>query len=62
MRFNLSDGANVILSVAVDVDRKGKVYPEGIEPDEEIVSIGAKAPLAKEDPVIHAALGWIEEQ
>ena len=58
--FELSDGANVVLATAVDVDRNGSVYPEGIEPDE--VVIGEKFFLPNEDPVVHAALGWLGEQ
>jgi carboxyl-terminal processing protease len=58
--FKLSDGANIVLATGVDADRNGKVYPNGVEPDEKI-PIGGKFLPANNDPVIHAALGWIGE-
>jgi carboxyl-terminal processing protease len=59
--FRLSDGVNMVLATAVDVDRSGKEYPTGVSPDE-VVAIGDKVAPINEDPVIHAALGWIGEQ
>jgi len=60
-KFALSDGAIIILTVGVYVDRSGAEYPEGVAADEAIQS-GIKIPRAGEDPVIHAALGWVAEQ
>jgi carboxyl-terminal processing protease len=60
-KFPLSDGANLVLTVGVYVDRAGGEYSDGLPPDEPI-STGNKNPREGEDPVIHAALGWIGEQ
>ena len=60
-RFPLSDGAVLVLTVGVYIDRVGGEYPEGLSPDETI-PISGRNPRAAEDAVIHAALGWIGEQ
>lgn len=60
-RFPLSDGANLVLTVGVYVDRSGGEYPEGLNPDE-LIPLTGRNPRAGEDAVIHAALGWIGEQ
>lgn len=60
-RFPLSDGAVLVLTVGVYIDRVGGEYPEGLSPDETIPITG-RNPRAAEDAVIHAALGWIGEQ
>lgn len=59
--FLLSDGANIVLTVGVGADKNGKIYMHGIEPDE-VIPNGEKEFSANEDPVIHAALGWIGEK
>jgi hypothetical protein len=53
--FNLSDGAQVLLVVAVDLDRNRTEYDAGVKPDEEI-------PSAADDPVLHAASDWLSAQ
>lgn len=60
-RFPLSDGANLVLTVGVYVDRVGGEYAEGLNPDE-LIPLTGRNPRAGEDAVIHAALGWIGEQ
>jgi carboxyl-terminal processing protease len=60
-RFDLNDGASLVLTTGVYVDRAGSEYPEGLNPDEAI-PLSGRNPRAAEDPVIHAALGWIGEQ
>ena len=60
-RFPLSDGANLVLTVGVYVDRAGGEYAEGLNPDE-LIPLTGRNPRAGEDAVIHAALGWIGEQ
>ena len=60
-KFPLSDGANLLLTVGVYVDRAGNQYPEGLLPDEAIAIVN-RNPREGEDPLIHAALGWIGEQ
>ena len=60
-RFELNDGASLVLTIGVYVDRAGSEYPEGLNPDEAI-PLSGRNPRAAEDPVIHAALGWIGEQ
>ncbi len=34
--FALSDGANLVLTTGVEMDRTGKVYSEGLRPDVEL--------------------------
>jgi carboxyl-terminal processing protease len=60
-RFPLSDGANLVLTVGVYVDRAGGEYADGLNPDE-LIPLTGRNPRAGEDAVIHAALGWIGEQ
>ena len=60
-RFALSDGANLVLTIGVYVDRAGSEYAEGLTP-EEVIPLSGRNPRAGEDAVIHAALGWIGEQ
>jgi hypothetical protein len=54
--FPLSDGAILILTVATMADRKGAVYGGTVEPDAKIEARGAG------DPILKAALAWLEEQ
>lgn len=60
-KFLLSDGANLVLTVGVFVDRTGTEYREGFPPDELIPAVNRNS-REGEDPVVHAALGWIGEQ
>lgn len=57
----LSDGAVMAITTAVMADRNGKRYGGKIEPDE-VVAAGPKgAPLA-DDPVVKAAITWLNQQ
>ena len=54
--FKLSDGAQLFLVTGVMVDRKGNEYPDGILPDQEVLS---EATITTADPVIRAAVEWL---
>jgi C-terminal processing protease CtpA/Prc len=56
--FALSDGAELILTVATTGDRAGNVYSGAIEPDEPLEEADRERPLA-EQPAIGAAIGWL---
>ncbi len=59
--FPLSDGANIVLTTGVDVDKNGIKYFSGIEPDEVFQS--EKEPLSYDnDPLIKLALNWFGNQ
>jgi carboxyl-terminal processing protease len=55
--FLLSDGANIVLTTGVCVDKNGKIYMKGIEPDE-TVSTPDKIPSIDDDLAIRSALDW----
>lgn len=57
--YTLSDGAQLFLVVAVDLDRNGTEYPSGVQPDQTIAAVDA--PL-KTDVVFDAAARWLLEQ
>lgn len=57
--IKLSDGAQLFLTTAVEADRNKRVYSNGIEPDVTIEQ-GKIACGAPNDPVIAAALQWID--
>lgn len=52
--YPLADGTNVVVTTAMMVDRNGRTYPDGIEPDQVIDGEG-------EDPV-DVALAWLALQ
>jgi carboxyl-terminal processing protease len=54
----LSDGATLVLEQAVNVDRNGTVYKNGVEPDV-IISAGVADPHLADDPVLKAAGDWL---
>lgn len=54
--FPLSDGAQIFLVTGVMVDRKGIEYPDGVTPDQEVLS---EATISTNDPVIRAASEWL---
>ena len=54
--YTLSDGAQIFLVTGVMLDRKSIEYPDGVTPDEEIVS---GATISTNDPVIRAASKWL---
>lgn len=57
--FALGDGAQIYLVTAVMVDRNGKEYPFGIEPDQEILSDFS---ISSHDPAIRGASEWLSGQ
>jgi carboxyl-terminal processing protease len=56
--FKLDDGAEIYLTTAIDADRSGKTYPDGITPDQ-IFPASASMPLEANDPVVQAAQSWL---
>ncbi len=70
--FRLSDGANMLITVANFIDRTGRVFPNGLEPDE-LVETKVRAPEGyspalratldpQADPDVRIALAWLAEQ
>jgi hypothetical protein len=57
--YKLSDGAQIYLVIRAMVDRNGREYPDGIAPDQEILS---EATISTNDPVIRAASEWLSGQ
>jgi hypothetical protein len=57
--YSLSDGAQIFLVTGVMMDKKGNEYPDGVAPDQEILS---EATISTNDPVIHAAVQWLSAQ
>lgn len=53
--YTLSDGAQIYLVIGTMEDRNGNEYPNGVAPDQEILS---EATISTNDPVIHAATEW----
>jgi hypothetical protein len=56
--FKLDDGAEIFLTTAIDADRSGKTYPDGITPDQ-VFPASASMPLEANDPVVQAAQSWL---
>ena len=56
--FQLSDGAQIYLTTAVDADRAGKVFPDGLAPDEVLPAVST-LPQPGNDAVIDAAQTWL---
>jgi len=59
--FKLSDGANLVIAVSTFQDRQGNTYPDGVQPDV-AVSIGDQKEDPAKDPVIQAAIAWLQQQ
>lgn len=59
--FRLPDGARIVLTTATFADRTGEVYGEPLQPDENISS-GSSEPPVGDDPLVEAALGWLQGQ
>ncbi|OJJ18542.1 hypothetical protein BKI52_23305 [marine bacterium AO1-C] len=59
--FKLSDGSNLVIAVSIFQDRQGNKYPDGIKPDVKI-PIGDQKEDPANDPVIKAAIQWLQEQ
>ncbi len=56
--FQLPDGAEIYLTTAVDADRTGKVFPNGLTPDEVFPAVSA-LPQQADDAVVNAAQAWL---
>ena len=56
--FQLSDGAQIYLTTAVDADRAGKVFPDGLAPDQVLPTVST-LPQPGNDAVIDAAQTWL---
>jgi hypothetical protein len=54
--FPLSDGATLVLTISIMIDRTGKVYGGVVEPDEKLPADG------KKEAVLQAAVAWLEKQ
>ena len=59
--FRLPDGANLVIAVSTFGDMRGHVYSDGVAPDE-VVSIGDQMAERNDDPVINAAINWLNGQ
>jgi len=57
--FKLPDGALILLTIAVEADRRGKRYGKEITPDE---TIDAPAAGATNDPQLDRAVAWLQSQ
>jgi len=56
--FKMDDGAELYLTTAIDADRSGKAFPEGLTPDQVFPTIGTM-PQDSKDPVVLAAQTWL---
>lgn len=56
--FPLSDGVNLVITVAMMRDRDGRTYPQGLSPDQPVPH-GEGAPEDPDDAVVEAARAWL---
>lgn len=56
--FRLSDGAEIYLTTAIDADRNGKVFPNGLTPDQVFPAV-TSMPQETNDAVLNAAEEWL---
>ena len=56
--YNLSDGAELYITTAIDADRTGKAFPDGLTPDEVLSGLDAM-PQESNDAVVTAAETWL---
>jgi hypothetical protein len=57
----LPDGASLFLCVGIELDRTGRRYPDGIDPDVKLPAPDSRPPEDK-DAVLGAAEDWIVMQ
>jgi carboxyl-terminal processing protease len=56
--FKLDDGAEIYLTTAIDADRNGKPFPDGLTPDQIVQSPGS-LPQPNNDQALLAAQSWL---
>jgi carboxyl-terminal processing protease len=59
--YSLSDGASLFLCVGIELDRTGRRYPDGIDPDVKLHAPDSR-PTEDKDGVMQAAEDWIVTQ
>jgi hypothetical protein len=59
--YTLSDGTNLVITIAMMMDRDGSIYPHGIDPDQ-VVDAGDGDMANAEDAVVEAATTWLAQQ
>jgi carboxyl-terminal processing protease len=59
--YPLSDGAALFLCVAIEADRTGHRYPDGLDPDVKLPAPDSR-PTEEKDAVLQAAEDWIAAQ
>jgi C-terminal processing protease CtpA/Prc len=59
--FKLSDGANLVIAVSTFIDRSGRPYPHGVQPDVKIAGPDT-LPSRSDDAVLQSALAWLRDQ
>jgi carboxyl-terminal processing protease len=59
--YPLSDGTNLVVTIAMMLDRDGATYPHGLDPDV-AVAAGEGDPGDPEDAVVEAARDWLARQ
>ena len=59
--FALRDGANIVLTTGVSVDRTGVEYGGAVAPDEQVLIGESKVP-PNDDPAVRAGLKWLRTQ
>ncbi len=59
--FKLNDGAIILLTTSIYVDRNGKVFGDKIKPNE-IINFWYHSIGQPNDPVIKKAIDWIYEK
>jgi hypothetical protein len=59
--YPLSDGASLFLCVAIEADRTGHRYPDGIDPDTKLPDPDSR-PTEEKDAILQAAEDWIAAQ
>jgi len=57
----LPDGASLFLCDGVEQDRTGKLYPDGLDPDEKIPAPETR-PTEDQDAALLAAEAWLSKQ
>lgn len=61
--MSLPDGAMLVVTTAVDADRTGTLYSDGITPDEVIPGVPIDAPgYSHDDPQMERAQAWLESR